>query len=295
MTPRWAGIIARSASRACTNMPRALIARIWSHSSTVISATVRLMMRAALLTRMSSRPKRAIAVSTAARAVVSCDTSPVRATISPSISRSPTVSLMSSATTRAPRRWSSSTVARPTPPAAPVTMATRPSRSRRSCCAVMIGTPYSEGGMIRDGARSMRYFPGKTPLGARCHRLPSLYEGGARKPMPNTRAGLPESLDQRRGPSAAAVQLRPSVATAQLRPLNCTVQWHRAIAPCNCDRSIATVPLRANAAGAASAASAAAAGRQALRRRAPNPRACAAPSLPSSRGPRRSGCGRRTA
>lgn len=32
-------------------------------------------------------------------------------------------------------------------------------------------------------------------LDGRCHRFPSLYEGSARKPMPNTPAGLPDPLD----------------------------------------------------------------------------------------------------
>src|SRR5256886_12889572 len=79
---------------------------------------------------MSSLPKRSSASATTFCAADSVATSPTNGTMRLlSLKISTTAGLMSSATTIAPRACSSSTVARPMPLAAPVTMATLSFRS----------------------------------------------------------------------------------------------------------------------------------------------------------------------
>src|SRR4051812_9801001 len=118
-----------SASRACTKLPRALIARIMSKSSTVVSTNGTLSVRPALLTRMSSRPKRSTASAIVRRATSSSLASPTSTAISSAASLF-TSSERSVATIFAPRERSSWAVLRPIPRAAPVTTATLPLRSQ---------------------------------------------------------------------------------------------------------------------------------------------------------------------
>ncbi len=91
----------------------------------------------ALFTRTSSRPASSVAAATARGAVAASPTSPARATM-PAEAAAPfpmastasasASSSRSTATTVAPSSTSRCAVARPMPDAAPVTMATRPSK-----------------------------------------------------------------------------------------------------------------------------------------------------------------------
>ena len=121
---------AGSAARECTKKPRTFVVMTPSHSSSLVSRMPFMRKRAALLTRTSRRPKRSMAAATAASAVAASATSPCTATIRPSsVSRSATAGFRSSATTLAPAACSRRTTSLPTPPAAPVTIATCPSNS----------------------------------------------------------------------------------------------------------------------------------------------------------------------
>ena len=127
-----------SAARACTNIPRTFTVIRVSHSSSVVSRMSLPRNRPALLTRMSRPPKFSTAAATAASAVAACDTSPTTAVIRPSsVASSETEGWMSSTTMLAPRSCKRRTISLPIPPAAPVTIATFPSKS----CVTRHGPP----------------------------------------------------------------------------------------------------------------------------------------------------------
>jgi hypothetical protein len=114
------------AKRVVTKCPRRCTRRTVSHSEADIEKIIRSRSTPALLTRMSSRPYASSAAATSRSPVDHSPTSPGTTTASSTTGSKPGRSL---STKDAPARASASASARPSPLAAPVTTATRPSRT----------------------------------------------------------------------------------------------------------------------------------------------------------------------